>query len=144
MLTVVLVEYLLLQSPPVGLLLRLGLRLGGGLLLATEHAKESAASLLQVVVVGAAAGALHVGQILGVLDRFRIDGKQILAASLLPFGEGTRLEGGDTNLAEVLAVLRALFLVLDLLPLRFAHATWNILMSRGGRGLAGGRGGRGW
>ena len=143
MLTVVLVEYLLLQSPPV-LLLRLGLRLGGGLLLATEHAKESAASLLQVVVVGAAAGALHVGQILGVLDRFRIDGKQIRAASLLPFGEGTRLEGGDTNLAEVLAVLRALFLVLDLLPLRFAHATWNILMSRGGRGLAGGRGGRGW
>lgn len=124
-----------LQSPPVGLLFRLGLGLGGGLLLgATEHAEESsAASLLEVGIVGTATGALHVGQIFRVLDRARVDGEQVLATALLPFGEGARLEGGDANLAEIFPLVRRLFFVLDLLPLLLRHTAGDVFV-QGGRG----------
>ena len=116
----------LVESPPIRLL-RLRLRLGFLLLLRTTEREEGGSLLLgpalQVGPVRAASRALHVRDLGLILHFGRVDGEEVLAAGLLPVGEGSGLERGDADLAEVLPLVSVLLLLLDLSPLLLGHAT---------------------
>ena len=104
-----------LKSPRVLLLLRF--RFGFRFLLLVKNGKETTFFLQKIFIIGRATSALHVREVLGILDGARIDREQILAPSLLPLSKASRLEGGDARLAKILSLILICLLVLDFIPL---------------------------
>jgi hypothetical protein len=84
-----------LQCPPICLLFgcRIRLRLDC-LLLASKHRETT--FLLDVRIIRGTTGSLHVWYFLGILHLTGVNRKQILAPTLLPLVERTRLECRDT------------------------------------------------
>lgn len=73
---------------------------------------------------------LHVWELLRVLDRFWIDWEQVLASRLLPFGEGSGLEGGDSGLSKT--TLLGSLLLLHGFPLGLADTIRDVFHAHGG------------